>query len=116
MSTSPAPEHPVRQHQVLPRPAETPAAIRAVLAANADPGITERFDQALDEAFAQARDSGDIAPLLAVVRRWWFEAENWCDPDTHRARLAQWGQWALFGPPPRGERLTREQVRERYGV
>jgi Family of unknown function (DUF6247) len=100
----------------MPRPAETPAAIRAVLATNADPGIVERFDQALDEAFAQARDSGDIAPLLAVVRRWWFEAENWCDPDAHRARLAQWGQWALFGPPPAEERVSWEKLRAEHGL
>ena len=33
-----------RQPQVLPRPACTPAAIRAVLAANADSGTLQRYD------------------------------------------------------------------------
>ena len=39
-----------RQPQVLPRPACTPTAIRAVLAANADAGILRRYDEDLDAA------------------------------------------------------------------
>src|SRR3984885_6953768 len=45
-----------RQPQVLPRPACTPAAIRAVLAANADGDVLQRYDEELDAAFAQARE------------------------------------------------------------
>ena len=42
--------------RVLDRPACTPAAIRAVLAANADPEVLARYDRELDGAFEQARD------------------------------------------------------------
>src|SRR5690348_17143560 len=52
-------EHPY----VLPRPACTPAAIRAVLAANAGPEVLQRYDRDLDAAFEQAREHGDLAPL-----------------------------------------------------
>ncbi len=49
-----------RQPQVLPRPACTPTAIRAVLAANADGDILQRYDEDLDAAFEQAREQGDV--------------------------------------------------------
>ena len=53
-----------RQPQVLPRPACTPTAIRAVLAANADSGTLQRYDEDLDAAFEQAREQGDVTPLV----------------------------------------------------
>ena len=40
-----------RQPQALPRPACTPTAIRAVLAANADGNVLRRYDEDLDAAF-----------------------------------------------------------------
>jgi len=43
-----------RQPQVLPRPACTPAAIRAVLAANAGNEVLRQYDEDLDTAFEQA--------------------------------------------------------------
>jgi hypothetical protein len=58
-----------RQPQVLPRPACTPAAIRAVLAANADTEVLQRYDEDLDAAFEQAREQGDLTPLVQTVRR-----------------------------------------------
>ena len=69
-----------RQPQVLPRPACTPTAIRAVLAANADSDILQRYDEDLDAAFEPARDQGDVTPLVQTVKRWWFEADAWRDP------------------------------------
>jgi len=69
-----------RQPRVLPRPACTPAAIRAVLAANADGDILQRYDEDLDAASEQARERGDVTPLVQTVRRWWFEADAWRDP------------------------------------
>jgi hypothetical protein len=77
--TTPRAERP----RILPRPACTPAAIRAVLAANADAGVLQRYDQELDAAFEQARVGGDLTPLLQTVRRRWFEADAWRDPDAH---------------------------------
>ena len=53
----------------------TPAAIRAVLAANADGDILQRYDEDLDAAFEQAREQGDVTPLVQTVKRWWFEAD-----------------------------------------
>ena len=52
-----------RQPQVLPRPACTPTAIRAVLAANAGGDILQRYDEDLDAAYEQAREQGDVTPL-----------------------------------------------------
>ena len=69
-----------RQPQVLPRPACTPTAIRAVLAANADGDVLQRYDEDLDAAFEQAREQGDVTPLVQTVKRWWFEADAWRDP------------------------------------
>jgi uncharacterized protein DUF6247 len=71
---------PVRQPQVLPGPACAPTAIRAVLAANADGDILQRYDEDLDAAFEQARQRGDVIPLVQTVKRWWFEAGAWRDP------------------------------------
>jgi uncharacterized protein DUF6247 len=59
-----------RQPRVLPRPACTPATIRAVLAANADGDILQRYDEDLDAAFEQAREQDDATPLVQTVRRW----------------------------------------------
>jgi hypothetical protein len=49
--SAPDPRHP----QVLDRPACTPSAIRAVLAANADADVLRRYDAELDAAYEQAR-------------------------------------------------------------
>ena len=69
-----------RARSLAPRPACTPTAIRAVLAANADSGTLQRYDQDLDAAFEQAREQGDVTPLVQTVKRWWFEADAWRDP------------------------------------
>ena len=58
-----------RPPQILPRPACTPAAVRAVLAANAGDAVLRRYDQDLDMAFEQAREQGDLTPLVQTVRR-----------------------------------------------
>ena len=44
-----------RPPKILPGPACTPAAVRAVLAANAGDAVLRRYDQDLDMAFEQAR-------------------------------------------------------------
>jgi Family of unknown function (DUF6247) len=69
-----------RRPQVLPRPACTPTAIRAILAANADSDTLQRYDEDLDAAFEQAREQGDVTPLVQTVKRWWFDADAWRDP------------------------------------
>jgi hypothetical protein len=100
----------------LPRPACTPAAIRTVLAANADEDTLGRYDADLDAAFELARTGGDLTPLLDTVRRWWFEADTWRDPAARREYQARVSHYLTAGPPPQSKRVTSAQVRERYGV
>ena len=104
-----------RQPQVLPRPACTPTAIRAVLAANADGDVLQRYDQELDAAFEQAREQGDVTPLVQTVKRWWFEADAWRDPQAKREFLARIDTYRDEGPPA-GQRMSREEIRTRFGV
>ncbi len=101
---------------VLPRPACTPAAIRAVLAANAGPEELLRYDTELDSAFEEAREHGDLTPLVQTVRRWWFEADAWRDPDAQREFLARIERYQREGPPPPERRMSRQEIRARYGV
>ena len=96
-----------RQPQVLPRPACTPTAIRAVLAANADSGTLQRYDQDLDAAYEQAREQGDVTPLVQTVKRWWFEADAWRDPQAQRDFLARIDSYRDEGPPPAEQRMSR---------
>ena len=105
-----------QRHEVLARPACTPAAIRAVLAANADPDVLRRFDTDLDLAFEEARKQGDLGPLLRTVHRWWFEADAWRDPVAQREFLARIERYQREGPPPPEERMSREEIRAQYGV
>ncbi|MGH3394066.1 MAG: DUF6247 family protein [Streptosporangiaceae bacterium] len=102
--------------QVLDRPACTPAAIRAVLAANAGPEVLQRYDSELDAAFEQARQDEDLTALVETVRRWWFEADSWRDPDAQREFLARMDRYIAEGAPPAEQRVTREEIRARYGV
>jgi len=105
-----------RKPQVLDRPACTPSAIRAVLAANADAAVLRRYDADLDTAYEQARQDGDLTPLVQTVRRWWFEADAWRDPEAQREFLARIERYQQEGPPPPEQRITREEIRARYGV
>jgi hypothetical protein len=105
-----------RTPQVLPRPACTPAAIRAVLAANASTDVLERYDEDLDAAFEQARALGDLTPLVQAVRRWWFEADAWRDPEAQREYLVRLDTYRSEGPPPAEQRMTRQEIRARFGV
>ena len=105
-----------RQPQVMPRPACTPAAIRAVLAANADLAVLDSYDEDLDAAYEQAREHGDLRPLVETVRRWWFEADAWRDPADQQQYLTRVDDYRTHGPPPAGRRMTRQEVRARYGV
>ena len=109
-----APE--ARAHQVLDRPACTPSAIRAVLAANADAEVLRRYDADLDAAYEQAREDGELTPLVQTVRRWWFEADAWRDPEAQREFLARIERYQREGPPPPEQRITREEIRAQYGV
>jgi hypothetical protein len=105
-----------RQPQVRPRPACTPTAIRAVLAANADSGTLQRYDQDLDAAFEQAREQGDVTPLVQTVKRWWFEADAWRDPQARQEFLARIDGYRDGDLPPADQRMSREEIQARFGV
>ena len=92
------------------------AAIRAVLAANADGDILQRYDEDLDAAFEQAREQGDVTPLVQTVKRWWFEADAWRDPQAQREFLARIDTYRDEGPPPAEQRMSREEIRTQFGV
>jgi hypothetical protein len=102
--------------QALPRPACTPAAIRAVLAANADPEVLLRYDSDLDRAYEEAREHGDLKPLVQTVRRWWFEADAWRNPAAQREFLARVERYQREGPPPPEERISWQELRTKYGL
>jgi hypothetical protein len=78
-----------------------PSSDRAVLAANADTEVLRHYDDELDAAFEEAREQGDLAPLVQTVRRWWFEADAWRDPDAQREFLARIEKYQNEGPPSR---------------
>jgi hypothetical protein len=101
---------------VLDRPACTPSAIRAVLAANADADVLRRYDAELDAAYERACDDDDLTSLVQTVRRWWFEADAWLDPQAQREFLARVKKYQTEGPPPPEKRISRAEIRERYGV
>jgi len=102
--------------QVLPRPACTPAAVRAVLAANAGPDVLSRYDRDLDAAFEEARERSDLTPLLETVRRWWFEADAWRDPAAQREFLTRVDRYQRHGPPPPEQRTSWREMRAQYGL
>ena len=100
----------------MDRPACTPAAVRAVLAANASADVLRSYDRELDAAFEQAREDGDLTPLVETVRRWWFEADTWRDPEARRQFQERVDRYLTEGPPPAQERTNRQDIRSRYGV
>jgi hypothetical protein len=86
-----------------------------VLAANAGNEVLRQYDEDLDAAFEQAREQGDLTPLVQTVRRWWFEADAWRDPDAQREL---WPVWRPTGTRGRRfeQRMTREEIQARFGV
>jgi hypothetical protein len=87
-----------------------------VLAANAGNEVLGQYDEDLDAAFEQAREQGDLTPLVQTVRRWWFEADAWRDPEAQREFLARMETYRNAGPPPAEQRMTREEIQARFGV
>jgi hypothetical protein len=104
-------------HPAAGRPAETPAAIRAVLAARAAPEVLAAYETELDAAFARARETGDLTVLTTAVRRWWIEAVEWQrDPAGQRAFQARMQRYVAGGPPGPEHRVTREELRAQLGA
>lgn len=99
------------------RPAETPAAIRSVLASSAVPELVIQYEAELDAAFAQARETGDLTVLTTAVRRWWIEALAWQqDPAGQRDFLTRMDRYLVSGPPGPEHRVTREEFRAQLGA
>lgn len=87
-----------------------------MLAATAGGEVLGRFDAELDAAYELSRANGDLTPLVEAVRRWWFEVDAWRDPDGQREFLARVDGYLREGPPPAGQRVSRQEVRTRFGV
>jgi Family of unknown function (DUF6247) len=100
----------------MDRPACAPAAIRVVLAANADPEVLLRYDRELDAAFEQACRDQDLTAFVQTVRHWWFEADAWRDPGAQREFLTRMDRYQADGLPPPRQRITRDEIRARYGI
>jgi len=77
---------------------------------------TARYDEDLDAACEQARDQGDVTPLVQTVKRWWFEADAWRDPQAQREFLARIDSYRDEGPPPADQRMSRDEIRTQFGV
>jgi hypothetical protein len=100
---------PIHSAVVMPRPARTPAAIRAVLVNADETGLVERFDAALDRAYTEAREADSIEPLNKMLKWWWAESTSWCDPAEHRAFLAKIEDYRVNGIPAE-KRIGTEEV------
>jgi hypothetical protein len=53
---------------------------------------------------------------VQTVRRWWFEADAWRDPEAQREFLARVKKYQTEGPPPPESRIRREEIRAQYGI
>ena len=51
--------------------------------------MLRRHGTDLDAAYEQARQDGDLTPLVQTVRRGWFEADAWHDTEAQRGFLAR---------------------------
>jgi Family of unknown function (DUF6247) len=60
--------------------------------------------------------SARLAGREDTVRRWWFEADAWRDPEAQREFLARVKRYQTEGPPPPDNRISREEIRAQYGV
>lgn len=82
-----------------------------------DPERTARFVREFHEAWAAADqgETADITPLRELVEKWWPTAAMW-DADPDGARHAYAAAVHIREHGPCGGGLTREQIRERYGL
>jgi hypothetical protein len=57
-----------------------------------------------------------VTPLVQTVKRWWFEADAWRDPQAQREFLARIDSYRDIGPPPADQRMSRDEIRTQFGV
>jgi hypothetical protein len=57
-----------------------------------------------------------VTPLVQTVKRWWFEADAWRDPQAQREFQARIDTYRDEGPPPAELRMSREEIRTQFGV
>ena len=72
--------------------------------------------QATADPASPGREQGDVTPLVQTVKRWWFEADAWRDPQAQREFLARIDTHRDEGPPPAEQRMSREEIRTQFGV
>jgi hypothetical protein len=111
-----AEQHAESRFAVQP-PARTLDAVTAAIEHNATREVSADFETALGRAWRQATDTASVRPLQDLVEGWWPSAAAWAtDPEGTRRVNAE-AEWVLCDePPPPERRVTREQIRTRYGV
>ena len=53
---------------------------------------------------------------MQTVKRWWFEADAWRDPQAHQEFLARIDAYRDEDSPPAEQRMSREEIRTQFGV
>ncbi|GGL74501.1 hypothetical protein GCM10010129_17800 [Streptomyces fumigatiscleroticus] len=71
---------PDRGHELIPRPEQTPDALRAALAV-VDPGRLEEMQRTKDEAFAKAVEWQSLSPVRSWTLAWARDIEIARRPD-----------------------------------
>jgi len=71
---------------------------------------------ALGHHAATAKAPDVQPPLVQTVKRWWFEADAWRDPQAQREFLARIDSYRDIGPPPADQRMSRDEIRTQFGV
>ena len=57
-----------------------------------------------------------MTPPVQTVKRWWFEADAWRDPQAQREFLARIDSYRDEGPLPAERRMSRDEIRTQFGV
>jgi hypothetical protein len=53
---------------------------------------------------------------VQTVKRWWFEADAWRDPQAQHEFLARIDGYRDGDLPPADQRMSREEIQARFGV
>lgn len=91
---------------LIPRPERTPAALRAACAVVA-PQLMAAYDQAKDQALAEAVEHGSLGPVHAYLAHWAALIEIERHPETARAyHRAEYLAHIATGPAEARENLV----------
>lgn len=103
---------------IRPRPpARTLDAVCAAVEHYATADVKADFEAALGRAWLRATDTASLQPLQDLVDGWWPTAAAWSTDPAGTLRVNAGIEWVMRDEPPPPEwRLTRAEIRARYGV